>query len=117
VFPWIAAGGDGGVVVTWFGAASNNATSQWKVYAAEATNGTAGAPTYTTYTVSDHVIHTGDVCTRGLGCSSGRTLGDFFQVAVGPDGIANVAWADDGLGAPVAGVFYARGGLALGAPN
>jgi hypothetical protein len=51
-----------------------------------------------------------------VGCRSGRELGDFFQVAVGADGVAALAWADDGLGGPAV-VRFARGGLTLGAPN
>jgi hypothetical protein len=62
------------------------------------------------------VVHAKGICQQGIGCRSGRELGDFFQVAVGADGIAGVAWADDGLGGPAV-IRYARGGLVLGPPN
>lgn len=119
VFPWVAAGGNGGVVVTWFGADTtdpSNASDNWQVLGAESTNGTAAAPSYALSTVSDHVVRHGIICQSGLSCTDGRQLGDFFQVAVGPDGIANVAWSDDGAGDPSV-VYYARGGVNLGPAN
>ena len=84
--------------------------------AAETLNGAAATPSYRVFTVSDRVVHVKGICEQGIGCRSGRELGDFFSVEVGPDGIASFAWADDGLGGPAV-VRYARGGLVLGAPN
>jgi hypothetical protein len=119
VFPWVAAGGDGGVVVTWLGSpvpGPDAPDARWQVYAAESLRGTAAAPAYRLFTVSDRLVRAGGICLSGLGCRSGRELGDFFQVAVGPDGIADAAWSDDGLGGPSV-VRHARGGLVLGPPN
>jgi hypothetical protein len=119
VFPWVAAGGDGGVVVTWLGSRVPGADSpdaSWQVYAAETLNGAAAAPVYRLFTVSDRVVHVKGICQQGIGCRSGRELGDFFQVAVGADGLAGLAWADDGLGGPAV-IRYASGGLVLGPPN
>jgi hypothetical protein len=118
VFPWISAGGPGGVAVSWFGASTADPNAKgnvWQVYAAESRNATAPAPTYNLFQVSNHVVHKGVLCESGLNCADGRQLGDFFQVAVGPDGIANLAWADDGAGGS-ATVSYARGGFNLGSP-
>lgn len=118
-FPWISAGGPGGVVVSWFGATTAdpaNKANLWRVYAAESRNATAASPTYTLFQVSDHVVHKGVLCENGLNCSAGRELGDFFQVAVGPDGVASLVWADDGRGGP-ATISYARGGFNLGSPD
>ncbi|HEY2704793.1 MAG TPA: sialidase family protein [Candidatus Dormibacteraeota bacterium] len=119
VFPWVAAGGDGGVVVSWLGSrvtGPDAPDASWQVYAAETLSGAAAAPAYRLFTVSDRVVHARGICQQGLGCRSGRELGDFFQVAVGPDGLAGLAWADDGLGGPAV-VRFARGGLTLGPPN
>jgi hypothetical protein len=96
VFPWVAAGGDGGVVVGWLGSRVTGADApdaRWQVYAAETLNGAVSAPTYRLFTVSDRVVHAKGICQQGVGCRSGRELGDFFQVAVGPDGVAGLAWA------------------------
>jgi len=119
VFPWISAGGEGGVVVSWFGASTADPNAKgnvWNVYAAESRNALAAAPAYHLFQVSDHIVHRGVICENGLNCADGRQLGDFFQVAVGPDGIANLVWADDGSGG-AASVSYARGGFDLGPPN
>ena len=119
LLPWVAAGGDGGVVVTWLGtpsADSNAKTDEWRVFAAESRDGTRAVPVYRDFTVSDHVVHRGAICTLGVSCRDGRQLGDFFQVALGRDGVANVAWAEDAPAGP-ATISYARGGLALGPPN
>jgi hypothetical protein len=124
VLPWIAAGGDGGVVVTWFGASTADPganTNRWRVDAAESVDGLAPSPTYRLFTVSDHVVHTGPICggpvgDRGPCQGAGRNLGDYFEVALDPEGVANVAWSDDSAGSPAA-IHYARGGLHLGPPN
>jgi hypothetical protein len=117
-FPWVAAGGDGGVVVSWLGspaAGPDAPEGRWDVYAAEALNGAAPGPAYRVFRVSDRPVHLKGICQQGIGCRSGRELGDFFSAAVGPDGIASLAWADDGLGGPAV-IRFARGGLALGPP-
>jgi hypothetical protein len=124
ILPWIAAGGDGGVVVTWFGASTPDpaaSAGRWKVYAAESLDGLAPSPSYRTLAVSDHVVHTGPICggpvgDRGPCQGEGRNLGDYFQVAVDPEGFADVAWSDDSAGSP-SRIHYAHGGLRLGPPN
>jgi hypothetical protein len=118
IFPWGAAGGDGGVVVTWYQASTDkndDPTNDWNVMAAQSLNGHAPAPVYSTVTVSDHPVRHGDVCTEGFACRQGRELGDFFQVAVGPDGFANIAYNDASGGGSV--VVYARGSVNLGPAN
>jgi hypothetical protein len=108
VFPWVAADANGHAVVAWLGADkagnSNNVTdmagAKWNVYAAETVNGNTtdpAGPTFTQYTASDHVIHTGTVSTGGLqpGGTASRSLADFFQVALDPHHHANIAYADD----------------------
>src|SRR6266576_812475 len=121
VFPWVAADANGHVVVTWLGSSlagnSNDVATmqatcidgtmscwaQWKVYSAETVNGHAVAPAFTQRTASDHVIHSGTVCTGGTGCSNGdsRALADFFQVALDTQHRANIAFSDDHLASPL----------------
>lgn len=117
VFPWVVADAYGHVVVTWLGsslagnsndvaamqpACSDGTTdcwAQWNVYMAESVKGNAAVPTFVQHTASDHIIHSGTVCTNGTGCSGGdsRSLADFFQVALDPQHRANIAYADDHL--------------------
>src|SRR6266853_6066046 len=121
VFPWVAADANGHVVVTWLGSSlagnSNDVATmqatctdgttscwaQWKVYSAETVNGHAVVPAFTQRTASDHVIHSGTVCTGGTGCSNGdsRALADFFQVALDTQHRANIAYSDDHLASPL----------------
>jgi hypothetical protein len=121
VFPWVAADANGHVVVTWLGGSlagnSNDVATmqatctdgttgcwaQWNVYAAETVNGHAAVPSFTQRTASDHVIHSGTICTGGTGCSNGdsRALADFFQVALDTQHRANIAYSDDHLASPL----------------
>lgn len=111
IMPWLAAG-PRGVDLVWYGASNgmpgagdqNDAGNHWNVYMAQSVDGGA---TWPLARVSDHVIHTGSICTSGDACSTvggDRTLLDFFQVSIDPsDGAADVTWADDHLspGTPV----------------
>ena len=121
VFPWVAADANGHVVVTWLGGTlagnSNNVAAMqptctdgttscwahWSVYAAETVNGHAAVPAFTQSKASDHIIHSGTICTGGTGCSNGdsRALADFFQVALDTQHRANIAYSDDHLASPL----------------
>ena len=121
VFPWVAADAYGHVVVTWLGAnlagnsndvatmqpacvdGTTDCWAQWNVYAAESVNGNAAIPTFTQHAASDHIIHSGTICTNGTGCSNGdsRALADFFQVALDAQHRANIAFSDDHLASPL----------------
>jgi hypothetical protein len=59
---------------------------------------------------SDHVIHTGQICTLGELCSvdGNRTLLDFFQIALTPDGRGTIAWADDSAQAGIPQIFVTQ---------
>lgn len=119
VFPWIAAGGAGGVVVTWYQGTTTDPASTantWTVQAAESVNASSAAPTYAVSQVSSGTVRQGEICESGLGCSSGRELGDFFQVAVGPDGLADFAWVNDGSSGGAPGDYFGHGGISLGPP-
>jgi hypothetical protein len=63
-------------------------------------------------------IHHGDICLNGILCEAGgdRSLLDFFQVQVGPDGMANIAFANNGSPDKTLRVWYARqtGGRSAG---
>jgi hypothetical protein len=55
-------------------------------------------------------IHHGDICLNGLLCVIGgdRSLLDFFQIQVGPDGVANIAFANNGSPDTKQRIWYAR---------
>jgi hypothetical protein len=121
IFPWVAADANGHVVVTWLGGSlsgnsndvaamqpvcadgTTNCWAQWNVYAAESVNGHSAAPSFIQAVASDHIIHSGSVCTGGTGCSNGdsRSLADFFQVALDQQHRPNIAFSDDHLASPL----------------
>ena len=124
VLPWVAAGDAGRIDVTWY--QSSNVSdpntmppgSTWNVMFAQSLNATDREPAFTVSQVSDHIIHTGSISTGGLFGSSDRSLLDFFTVAIGPDGLANIIYADNGLsGLHCSYARQSSGPLALTNPN
>ena len=119
--PWIAGGDAGRVDVVYYNTADlgdpNTQNLHWTVKFAQSLNANAREPVFTLSDASDHITHFGPICNLGLLCSSGtRVLLDFFEVAVGPDGLANIAYADTGNANSPSQVTYARqtgGPLAL----
>lgn len=109
VMPWIAAGDDGRAEIVYY--ATNAAVDPntvaigdknvpWNVFFAQSLNAGAREPVFTVSQASDHVNHYGVICNLGLLCASGtRSLLDYFQVAIGPDGVANIVYADDATAA------------------
>jgi hypothetical protein len=107
LFPWIETGDrPGSLAIAWYGATAadsedgkggNTDNSNWKVFFAETLNATAASPTIYQSVASDHFIHGSNISLAGFttGTSPNRNLADFFQVAVDPQGLAFVAWADD----------------------
>jgi hypothetical protein len=107
LFPWIETGErPGSLAIAWYGATAGDSEDQkggntdnanWKVYFAQTLNATSSSPTILQAVASDHVIHGSNISLAGFttGTSPNRNLADFFQVAVDPQGLAFMAWADD----------------------
>jgi hypothetical protein len=106
VMPWIAAGDDGRVGIAWFGTAgaptypsngpdSCGATCNWSVWYSMSVNAHGASPTFTApVQASEHFIHRGSIQTL-IGHQTGdRTLGDFLQLRMGPQGEANISYSD-----------------------
>ena len=97
VFPWVAADANGHVAIAWLGSSiagnsndvatmqpacadgTTNCWAQWSVYMAESVNGHDAVPSFAQHAASDHIVHSGTVCTNGTGCSGGdsRSFADF----------------------------------------
>lgn len=109
LYPWLAGGGSHRSDLVWYGGTGTSIadpSNQWSVHLAQLTSASNGSLTVVQTIASDHVIHTGEICTTGVTCSgTSRTLLDFFQVAVAPDGRAAIAWADDSQSPGVAQVY------------
>jgi hypothetical protein len=140
VFPWIAAGDAGRVDIVWYQSSnvgpplvadptnpgsltggSNNmpSGSTWNVMFAQSLNANSREPSFAISQASDHVIHTGSISTGGLtGIFNDRSLGDFFEVAIGPDGLANIAFTDTSVSPNVIAYTRQTGGpIALTNPS
>jgi hypothetical protein len=95
---WVEGGDAGKVNVMWWGtsaASSMDAAANWKVLMAQTQDAFAKVPTFTQSAVSP-IMHTGPICTNGLGCASGtRNLAEYFAHAVYLDGNAVVVYPDD----------------------
>lgn len=103
VMPWIAAGGNGKVVIAWYGADvagdpnSLPSSAQWNLFAAQSLDAHSSQAAFSTVRVTPQAIHTGALCTQGSTCTpASRTLRDFFMVDIGPDGRTVVCYAEDG---------------------
>src|SRR5205085_10960465 len=112
--PWIAAGDNGRVDIVYYGTNATNPdgtsvgpniappSTHWNTFLAESLNANAREPVCTISQVSHHVLPNGSICNLGLLCilnGGDRSLADFFQVAIGPDGLANISFADNGSSA------------------
>jgi hypothetical protein len=108
VFPWIAADANGHVAIAWYGAdqVGNSNTvpadsTHWNVFVAESVNGHAISPAFVMSQATDHSNHIGQISTGGLLGSSDRSLADFFQIAMDPNHLVNIAYADNHAGPSV----------------
>lgn len=95
-FPWIAAGADGRIVVTWY--QSDEGLPRWLtqdvwVMAGVSIDATANPPSFAKVRVDPDPIHFGPECRENPGCT--RSTLDFFEVAIHPDGFAAVTYAHD----------------------
>jgi hypothetical protein len=104
----VAADANGHVAIAWYGAdVAGNSNSvpkdstHWNVFVAESVNAHAVSPVFTLSQATDHVNHTGQISTGGLLGSSDRSLADFFQIAIDPNHLVNIAYADNHAGPSV----------------
>ena len=102
VFPTGMAGAAGVLDLAWYGSdtASSPAdtTTHWNIRFAQVRNALSAHPTVTNAAVAPgDPMHKGDICLNGLLCILGgdRSLADFLELAIGPDGMAQIAYADN----------------------
>jgi hypothetical protein len=105
VFPWVAAGDAGRVAVVFL--RSNLAIDpqvgphQWHLVESASIDALAAKPTWSEALVTPNVVHTGAICMNGGGCGAivdpvygDRTLLDFIECAIAPDGSVAVSWTE-----------------------
>jgi hypothetical protein len=109
------AGAPGVVDIAWYGTdkatGPDDKTATWRVHFAQVRGATTAHPQITRAVIDPDPIHKGDICLNGLLCIAGgdRSLADFFELAIGPDGMAQVAYADNsGYGGKTGRVVWAK---------
>ena len=104
LMPTLAAGAAGRVALAWYEAEtalpSEHARQSWRVAVATSLDGGA---TFERALATPDPIHVGAICTSGATCiDSERSQGDFFEIAIRPNGLPIVAFVRD-LATPTAG--------------
>jgi hypothetical protein len=106
VMVWAAAGDDGRVDIAWYGTPgqpthpsagpdSCGANCDWSLWMVQTLNGHAASPTFTApIQASQHFNHRGSMNTLIGGQAGDRTLGDFIQIRMGPQGEARISYSD-----------------------
>ncbi|MFO1532101.1 MAG: sialidase family protein [Thermoplasmatota archaeon] len=100
-FPWVVAGEAGHVAIGYYATYGSGlpddapANATWVPIVSFANVTATGTMSVTSVPVTQTPNHVGPICTQGTGCSGGRELGDFFEMAVLPSGKVAVAFADD----------------------
>lgn len=116
LWPWIAAGSEGRVAVSWYGTTSSadprRAQEQpWYVYTVVLTGAMSERSTYHLNRTSEPV-HIGSLC-WGTECALGagdRRLGDFFEIALDEWGRVHVVYAQTADGEALAHPWHMRQG-------
>lgn len=132
IWPWLAVGSTGKVVVAWLEAdvalpdenAETSGTHGWRVVATETTSGLGcqgGPPVFSQPVVATPApVHTGTICQGGTTCQAqaiDRRLGDYFSVGVDDTGAAYVGVSDTRTAGGVSLPLFVRqsGGPSLAA--
>jgi hypothetical protein len=109
-FPWIAAGSKGRLVITWYQndeGLPRQVGGEVQVMAAISVDADYPDPTFALTRVNSSPVHTGPECRETPGACT-RSLLDFFEVAIHPDGYPIVTWAQDDYQIPRSRVMVAR---------
>ncbi len=124
--PWIAAGKPGRIAVAWYentvGVPGEDVPDAWSVKLWESVTADTDAPVSKTVTLTSSPNHIGSLCSAGLTCAAGgdRSLLDYFEVALTPDGQPIAVWSNSiggtGVGVALQGTDVYFGGIATGTP-
>ncbi|MEK6975377.1 MAG: sialidase family protein [Candidatus Thermoplasmatota archaeon] len=125
VMPWVAAGADGRIAITWYenvaGLPADFLPDAWNVKLWESIDATNPTGASVIVQLNELPNHVGAVCTSGTGCLAGdRSLLDFFEVAIKADGNPVAVWtysiAGTGVGIAAQGADLYVGGVLEGTP-
>lgn len=134
IWPWLAAGDDGRVAVSWLEAdvelpehdAETPGEHGWRIRAAATVTGlgckTSSTPSFSIATATQEPVHTGTICQGGTTCQAqliDRRLGDYFSMDVDGTGHMYMGYSDTRTPGAVSlpGFVRQSGGPSLLAPK
>ena len=107
IWPWISAGSQGRIAVTWIGGfsetPSNTYADPWFLFSAFILDADTAQPRIVVQELSPTPIHFGPICQSGTTCqvssvqgddSGDRRLGDFFETTIDADGFLHATVSD-----------------------
>lgn len=107
IWPWISAGSDGRLAVTWIGqygtTPSPESYGPYYIFTAYFVDATTSAPQVHVDTLTPAPIHLNPICQSGTTCqvtsvlgdpSGDRRLGDFFETTIDAEGFLHGAWSN-----------------------
>ncbi|MGB0653668.1 MAG: sialidase family protein [Thermoplasmatota archaeon] len=107
VWPWLSAGSEGRLAVSWIGTrdAVDSAThaGEWHLYTAYLLDAVEPTPIVHVQQVTTDPLHVGPICQSGTVCqvaslqgddAGDRRLGDFFETTIDAEGFLHLTWAD-----------------------
>jgi hypothetical protein len=93
----------------------------WSIYVAQSLDLNLGSPTWTITDVKAKPMHKGDICTFGIAClgnlGADRSLADFIDIAITPDGRFHASYTDNYLNAKELDVVNQTSGPSAYAPK
>jgi hypothetical protein len=108
VFPQVVGGAAGRFVVTYYGNESTTSSDDqpantapdssnfpWYGYVAVINRADTLKPTIAQQRFTTHPMHYGLVCNSGTACTSGRTMADYFDVAIDKQGAIRIVFNDE----------------------
>jgi hypothetical protein len=134
IWPWLAAGDDGRVAVSWLEAdvalpdhdAETPGDHGWRIVAAATLTGLgckgSATPSFTTAVATTEPVHTGTICQGGTTCQAAlidRRLGDYFSMEIDGTGHMYMGYSDTRTPGAVSlpGFVRQSGGPSLLAPR
>ncbi len=117
IFPWVDAGAPGRIAITYYqntvGLPNDNLPDLWNVMLVESVTADMAEPEFAVVQLNELPNHVGSVCTNGSIClltGGDRSLLDFFEVVIPPDGQPRVTWSGDSFTPPyISSTVFAGG--------
>lgn len=107
IWPWISAGSEGRVAVSWIGqydvTSSSSSSGPWYIFTATLLGAHTEMPAVFVNTLTPEPMHVQPICQSGTTCqvssvtgdeSGDRRLGDFFETTIDAEGFLHASWSN-----------------------